>query len=280
MWKQIICIVTLFVFVFGQFPSSWNLAWSDEFDGASLNQDNWQYNIGNNNGWGNHELEFYTDRPENSYLQDGNLVIAARQEEFQGFSYTSARIISQDKKSFLFPEGTALAARIKTPFGQGVWPAFWAMGQQIETVGWPSCGEIDIMEKAGGEHPFPAGDSQNLQTIHFNADSTYQRNEHAMIGNAFRNPTPFNEDFHIFWSVWNSTFMFMGIDTDVHFAHNIADIPTFQQSPFFILMNIAVGGDFPGPPSNSTVFPQFMFIDYVRVFSTPQDIPVNFPTSA
>jgi beta-glucanase (GH16 family) len=141
------------------------------------------------------------------------------------------------------------------------------MGEQIEKVGWPSCGEIDIMELVGGNSPFPNGDSLNHQTIHYNSDPSYRNNWPAQYTTDWELPTgKFSDDFHVFWANWNSTYMTMGVDDQEHFADSIAQIPAFSQSPFFIIINVAVGGNWPGNPDQTTVFPQFMYVDYVRVY--------------
>ncbi len=125
---------------------SYTLVWSDEFLGSTINPNNWTHETGGG-GWGNNELQYYTDRADNSYIQNGKLVIEAKEESFGGRDYTSARLITKGKQFFKYGR---IEARMKLPYGQGLWPAFWMLGENISSIGWPACGEIDIMEMIGG----------------------------------------------------------------------------------------------------------------------------------
>ena len=139
-------IILILVYCIRGDAQTWNLEWSDEFDGDSINTANWIYNIGGG-GWGNNELEYYTNRPENAQVNNGNLLIIARQESYNGSDYTSARLTTQGLQSFTYGK---IEARIKLPVGKGMWPAFWTLGNNIAQVSWPECGEIDIMENING----------------------------------------------------------------------------------------------------------------------------------
>jgi len=125
---------------------NYQLIWSDEFSDSTINTSNWTHKT-RESGWGNNELEYYTNRSVNSYIQNGSLVIEARKENYGGENYTSARMITKGKRYFTYGK---IEARIKLPYGKGIWPAFWMLGENISTVGWPACGKIDIMELIGG----------------------------------------------------------------------------------------------------------------------------------
>ncbi|PWN06221.1 glycoside hydrolase family 16 protein [Rhodohalobacter mucosus] len=243
---------------------SWQLVWSDEFDGTAgtvPNSDNWTYDIGRgSNGWGNQELQYYTDRPENASLDgDGNLVITAIRESFGGASYTSARILTQD----LFEQQYGrFEARLKTPYGPGIWPAFWMLGSNFETVGWPTSGEIDIMELRGQEPSKIAG---SIHGPGFFAGNAITRSYTLPDGR-------FDTDYHLFAIEWSQDKIDFYVDDVRYQTITRADVSNrngtwvFDQ-PFFMIMNIAVGGTYVGPPSQQTTFPQEMVIDYVRVYS-------------
>ncbi|MGE5811545.1 MAG: family 16 glycosylhydrolase, partial [Ignavibacteria bacterium] len=139
------CLIFIFNSV-SVYPQNWQLVWSDEFDSTSINLSNWTHESGGN-GWGNNELQFYTNRDVNSYIDSGKLVIKAVAENYSGRSYTSARLKTQGKRFWQYGK---VESRLKLPFGQGIWPAFWMLGENITYTGWPACGEIDIMEMIGG----------------------------------------------------------------------------------------------------------------------------------
>lgn len=240
------------------------LVWSDEFDGTAgelPDDDNWTYDIGRgSNGWGNQELQYYTNHPENVSLDgDGDLVITAIRESFGGAAYTSARILTQD----LFEQQYGrFEARLKTPSGPGIWPAFWMLGANFGTVGWPNSGEIDIMELRGQEPSKIAG---SLHGPGFSAGSAITRSYTLSSGR-------FDTDYHLFAIEWTKDKIDYYVD-DVRYqtitrtdVSNVGGNWVFDQ-PFFIIMNIAVGGTYVGPPSQDTPFPQTMNIDYVRVYS-------------
>ncbi len=233
-----------------------NLVWSDEFDYTGLpDPAKWNMETGGG-GWGNNELQYYTDSENNAMVENGFLTITAREEEFGGRDYTSARITTQNKFDFKYGK---IEARIKLPYGQGLWPAFWMLGANISTVGWPECGETDIMEMVGGT------DSDNTchSTLHWDHDG-----EHAQYGESYTLPSGiFADDFHIFSVEWDSQEIRGFMDGTQYFVADITpeQLSEFHQN-FFIIMNVAVGGVWPGPPNASTTFPQTMEVDYVRVY--------------
>jgi len=233
----------------------WQLVWSDEFDSTSLDLNSWTRETGGN-GWGNNELEYYTDREENSYLEDGNLVIKAMQESYGGRSYTSARLKTQGKRSWKYGK---IEARIKLPYGQGIWPAFWTLGQNISSVGWPKCGEIDIMEMIGGQN--------RENTVHGTAHWD-NNGQHAQYGGSHSLPSgTYADDFHIFTIDWDQNTIKWYVDNLLYNTISItpSGLSEFHQD-FFIILNLAVGGNWPGNPNSTTIFPQYLEIDYVRVY--------------
>lgn len=231
------------------------LVWQDEFNGTALDSRYWTFEQGNGaNGWGNNELQFY--REENTKVNGGYLTITARKENFSGREYTSSRIKTQDKKTFLYGR---VDFRAKLPKGQGIWPAFWALGANITTVNWPLCGEIDIMEMVGGG----AGKDNTVHgTVH------YEDGGHKYIGKSYTLPSgDFYDKFHVFSLVWTETSLKWYIDNQEYYTFDSSSAATDEfRKPFFLLINLAVGGNWPGSPNSSTVFPQKYIVDYVRVF--------------
>jgi beta-glucanase (GH16 family) len=238
--------------------SGMTLIWSDEFNGAEIDETDWTFEIGDGCpglcGWGNNELEYY--RKENASIINGNLVIEARQEAFGSRSYTSSRMITKGKFDFKYGRVDIRAA---LPEGKGVWPALWMLGANIDAVSWPKCGEIDIMEKIGGG----IEERKVHGTVHWFADA------YANYGGSFTSPTSgiFNDKFHVFSLTWDAEFIRWYVD-DVEF-HVIDIRPShldeFREN-FFLLLNVAVGGNWPGSPDGTTRFPQRMIVDYIRVF--------------
>lgn len=228
------------------------LVWQDEFNASALNAADWTFEIGAG-GWGNNELQYY--QPQNTYMQDGYLVIEARQE---GSNYTSSRIITKGKKEFKFGR---IDIRAALPQGQGIWPALWMLGSNIDQQNWPACGEIDIMELVGH---LPG---QVYGTAHFGANV----GAHQFVGSSVVLPgnARFSEAFHVFSIVWEQDRIRWYMD-DVQYHEitpatlNGANYPF--NNPFFFIFNVAVGGNWPGSPDATTNFPQRMIVDYVRVF--------------
>ncbi len=227
------------------------LLWSDEFEGTAINTDNWKYNLGGG-GWGNNELEIYTDNATNSFVEDGKLHIVAT--KFGTNTYYSARLLSQGKQEFTYGR---IDIRAKMPYGQGIWPALWMLGGNISSVGWPTCGEIDIMEYLGNETERVYG------TIHYNQGG------HAYKGGNYllTNGQGYDDQYHVFTILWQESSIKWYVDYKRFFeaTPNTIDFTAFTQPQFFIL-NVAVGGNWPGYPDASTTFPQTMLVDYVRVF--------------
>jgi len=231
--------------------------WSDEFNPKTLNTGNWTIETGGG-GWGNNELEYYTGNPKNLFLTGGYLVIEAREETVGSNKYTSARIKTQNKKTFTYGR---IDIRAKLPKGQGVWPALWMLGNNItqQGFGWPACGEIDIMELLGQEP------KKTYATVHWGVAG----GSHSYIGGNFTLATgDFYSSFHVFSLQWDDSKMTFLVDDVPFYTATKADIGTNYpfDKPFFFIFNVAVGGNWPGNPNSSTKFPQRMIVDYVRVF--------------
>jgi len=251
----------------GSQPSlpGWSLVWSDEFngpDGSPVDSAKWVSETGGN-GWGNQELEYYTTRSQSAFQHDGNLVITVSAEKYTGSDgvtrhYTSARLKTQGKFTQKYGR---FEASIKIPRGQGIWPAFWMLGDDIDKVGWPKCGEVDIMENIGKEPALVHG------TIHGPGYS----GAHG-IGAPFGLPgdAHFADDFHIYAVEWEPRAIRFFVDDHLYATRTPADLPKgtkwVYNHPFFMLLNVAVGGGWPGNPDATTVFPQTMLVDYVRVY--------------
>ena len=235
----------------------YTLIWSDEFSGTSIDLNSWNQEIGNNNGWGNNELEYYTNSTKNNFVSNGNLVIEARKEPMGGFNYSSSRMTTQNKKTFKFGR---IDIRAKLPVSKGMWPALWMLGSNITSAGWPACGEMDIMELIG---TYP---SRVSATMHWKNAS----GAHASKGTNYTlSSGDFSQQFHVFSMVWVQDLIKCYIDDNLYLTVASIDVGAtnypFNANQFFIF-NVAVGGDWPGPPDATTSFPQRMFVDYVRVF--------------
>ncbi len=234
----------------------YTLMWNDEFTGSVLDPNTYTHEQGDH-GWGNEELQNYTNSPANSYLDEGKLIIEAK--EISPGKYTSARIVTKDKMEFNFGR---VDIRAKVPTAQGIWPALWMLGGNFGDVGWPACGEIDIMELVGFEPNTVHG------TAHYGPQGqAYSHNmgdKISLPGGAI-----FSEKFHVFSIVWEADRIKWYMDDQLFFSLWKGDIGTdvwrFNQEFFFIL-NVAVGGKWPGYPDATTTFPQQMVIDYIRVF--------------
>jgi beta-glucanase (GH16 family) len=236
----------------------WTLAWHDEFDGprgASFDRARWAADTGGG-GWGNQELEVYTTRTENIALDgDGHLVITARAEP--AGRYTSARI----KTKGLFAQAYGrFEARLRIPRGQGLWPAFWMLGDDIDNVGWPRSGEIDIMENIGRE---PA-------VVHGTMHGPGYSGADGIGGPDTLAHATFADDFHVYAVEWAPNEIRWLVDDSLYFRTTPASLPAgaawVYDHPFFLLLNVAVGGGWPGNPDATTAFPQQMVVDYVRVY--------------
>ncbi|NUQ24594.1 MAG: glycoside hydrolase family 16 protein [Saprospiraceae bacterium] len=237
----------------------WQLTWSDDFNGNAgqvPDASKWTYDIGNGQGgWGNQELQSYTDSPDNVSMDgEGNLVITAIRN---GNSFTSARIKTQG----LFAQQYGrFEARLKTPYGPGLWPAFWMLGANIETVNWPQCGEIDIMELRGQEPHIIHG------TIH---GPGYSGGNPITKGYALTDAR-FDTEFHVFAIEWSKEKIDFFVDDFLYQRIERGDAPGewVYDQPFFMILNVAVGGNYVGFPTDGTPFPQKMTIDYVRVYES------------
>ncbi|HTI71145.1 MAG TPA: glycoside hydrolase family 16 protein [Candidatus Limnocylindria bacterium] len=243
----------------------WQLVWADEFDGPDKSAPNpakWKQEQGGN-GWGNKELETYTTRPENVRVEGGQLVIEARQENYTGKDgkmrpYTSARLKTHQLASWAYGR---IEARIQIPRGQGIWPAFWMMGENIDTAGWPGGGEIDIMENIGKEPGTVHG------TIHGPGYSGA-----GGIGHPYKLPDgkALADDYHLYAVEWVTNAITWLVDDHAYATIKASDLPAGKKwvydHPHFILLNLAVGGYWPGNPDATTQFPQKMKVDYVRVW--------------
>jgi len=235
---------------------NWTLVWSDDFDGSAgqlPDASKWGFDLGNNNGWGNAELENYTDNPENVSLDgEGNLVITAIKN---GNSYTSARVTTKNLFSQTYGR---FEARLKTPYGPGIWPAFWMLGTNGSEVGWPQSGEIDIMELRGQAPSVING------TIH---GPGYSGGGGISAAYALQN-NRFDLDYHVFAVEWTADQIDFFVDGYLYNRISKSDVPGewVYNHPFFMILNVAVGGNYVGYPTAQTPFPQKMTIDYVRVY--------------
>ena len=248
-------------------PSSWTLVWSDEFDAAQLDPEVWFFESGDGSqygipGWGNNELQWYLE--DSAELADGMLVITARRESVSGKSYTSARINTRDRFAFKYGR---IEARIRFPEGQGLWPAFWMLPQDDVYGTWAASGEIDIVEAVnlGG-----TGGNTVFGTIHYGGE--FPANQSS--SNDYLVPTDATTEFHTYALEWDSSVSEMRwyvddilFSTQNSWSTTGAPYPAPFNERFYVLFNVAVGGNFPGAPNSNTVFPATMEVDYVRVYS-------------
>jgi len=241
--------------------AAWNLIWSDEFNGTSLDSTKWTPEIGAS-GWGNNELQYYTGTPSNVQFDNGQLHIIARNDGPPGQQYSSARLITKNKLSFKYGR---VSGRLQLPLGQGIWPAFWMLGANIDQVSWPSCGEIDVMEHINNE-------SKIYGTTHFNNGGwTYN------TGSIVTPVTGFHE-YTVEWDSLSVRFFMDGLQYHQHMINSANGSLDEFTKPFFLLLNVAVGGNWPGYPDASTVFPVQMDVDYVRVWQ--RNVAVGSSTAA
>lgn len=239
---------------------NWELVWSDEFNGAageSPDTTKWKFDVGTGqNGWGNSELEYYTNRTTNVSMDgSGNLAITAKREMYSGSAFTSARI----KTSGLFEQSYGrFEARIKTPWGPGIWPAFWILGANVDSMGWPQCGEIDIMELRGQKPNIING---SLHGPGYSGAAAITK----VFG--FENDR-FDVDYHLFAVEWGKDYIDYYVDNILYqeiTPDKVSGNWVFDH-PFFIILNVAVGGNYLGFPTSQTPFPQTMLVDYVKVY--------------
>lgn len=238
----------------------WELLWSDEFSGAAGSApDNtkWSFDIGTGtNGWGNSELQYYTSRPDNINLDgNGKLVITAKSESYAGSGFTSARIKTKGKFAQAYGR---FEARIKTPTGPGIWPAFWMLGANIDTKPWPQCGEIDIMEQRGQQ---PSVTHGSIHGPGYSGAGAITKPYGLLNGR-------FDTDYHLYAVEWGEGYIDFFVDNYLYQRLTPDDVTGewVYNQPFYLLLNVAVGGNFVGFPTSGTAFPQSMYIDYVKVY--------------
>ncbi len=247
--------------------TDWDLVWADEFDapdGASPDPERWSFNTGGG-GWGNGERQYYTDRAENAVIEDGVLRICAREEEepYRGYRYTSARLVTKRKGDWTYGR---FEVRARLPAGQGVWPAIWMLPSHMAYGGWPMGGEIDIMEMVGHDPIRVHG------TLHYGDPHTYTGHYYVL-----RTGDTFADDFHTFSLEWEPGEIRWYVDgyyyqtqTEWFTSKLDAEYPAPFDRPFHLLLNVAVGGRWPGNPDETTEFPECMAVDYVRVYQSPE----------
>ncbi len=249
------------------------LVWAEEFNGTEIDLATWGYDT-EENGWShkwNNELQQYVDDGRggnNAYLRDGCLVIkAVKVNDANEFgSYKSARLNTKSHKSFTYGR---VAARMKLPFGQGVWPAFWMLGDDISSIPWPRCGEIDIMELVGGDGAAGKNDRTAHGTVHGDGYS----GDKGITGRyELKNGKKFCDEFHTFEVEWDEKGITWLVDGAPYHRVLKKDVNAFKDAiwdfdhPFFIIVNLAIGGGWPGKPDSSTSFPQYFYIDWIRVY--------------
>jgi len=245
----------------------WNLVWSDEFsqvDGSLPDPSKWGYDIGGS-GWGNSEIQYYTSRAENARIQAGELMIEAREENFGGRNHTSARLLTKGKWAWNYGR---FEARVKVPSGVGLWPAFWMLGAAIDRVGWPNCGEIDIMEFVGR---LPR---QVFGTIHGPGYSGG-----SAVGGTWTLTSDVSDDYHVFVVEWDPGLIRWFVDGINYFSATPASLGANQwvfDHDHFLILNLAIDGNFAGPLDPAVTFPKQMLVDYVRVYSREQIPGANF----
>ena len=226
------------------------LVWNDEFNAGSLNTADWNYEQGAT-GWGNNELQNYTNSINNVHIDTGYLHITALNPS--GSSYTSGRITTQGKKEFTY---LRVEIRARLPEDKGIWPALWMLGGNFSSVGWPKCGEIDIMELIGSAPSVVHG------TVHWDANGyTSRTGSFALYGGTF------SSGFHVFSLIWTPNRLMWFVDNQQYFYLSRTEISAFPLNlPQFYIFNVAVGGNWPGNPDQTTTFPQHMIVDYIRVY--------------
>jgi beta-glucanase (GH16 family) len=261
----------LFVFAMtAAAESRWQLVWSDEFEGSTLDDSKWEWEV-NGLGGGNNELQYYTDRPENTEVVDGRLILTAREESFTGpdgtRAYTSARIRSRHRGDWRYAR---IEVRAKMPVGQGIWPAIWMMPTDNVYGGWAASGEIDMVEYLGQKPQEVFG------TLHYGGP--WPRNVHTGKTYTLPDGRRFDEDYHVFALEWEEGVMRWYVDgvhyqTQTEWRTEGAPYPAPFDQRFHLILNVAVGGNLPGSPDEHTVFPQSMVLDYVRVYQRAGEAP-------
>lgn len=248
--------------------TAWEVVWSDEFDGTELNRDVWNVEV-NGNGGGNEELQFYVDDEDNIKVSDGTLKLTALKESYGNKSYTSGRINTRNKKTFKYGK---IEARIKLPQFSGAWPAFWTLGQSYNTVGWPRCGEIDIMEAINAENFTHGAIHWNVESVEYNGQGDSSRSSERRL------PVDYQRtDWHTYSIVWTEDKISWYVDDILFFAQGISSASMSEfRAEHFIILNLAIGGRWPGYNIDTSAFPDksVMEVDYVRVYNE-----VEIPTT-
>lgn len=237
-------------------PAGWSLVWNDEFDAPAINRENWTFDLGGG-GWGNGESQIYTDKPENARVENGLLIIESHREQNAngGFTFTSARLKTQGLQNFQYGR---IEARLKVPEGKGFWPAFWMLGSNIETTPWPDCGEIDIMEYMGKEPDLVLGTLHGPGYSASGGLTKWFRQEHKIA-----------DDFRVFAVEWDEekiVWFYEGTAYHTVTRADVGDRPWVFDQPFFLILNLAIGGTLGGFVSPQTPFPAQYLVDYVRVY--------------
>ncbi len=234
-----------------------SLVWSEEFDQSTLDMNSWNYETGGY--WFNNELQYYRGGTANTALQNGKLVITAKKETYQNREHTSARLTTEGKVEYKYGR---IDVRGKLPKGQGIWPAIWLLGNDLSSVGWPACGELDMVELLG----------HTPQTVHGSINYGPQGNSWAYTKTtSYTLPgEDFSDKYHVFSILWEENSIKYYVDDNLYTTYTPNNIVSGQSwrfnHPFFFILNVAVGGDWPGNPDQTTAFPQQMLIDYIRVF--------------
>ena len=253
-------------------PESWELVWSDEFDGKELDAAKWKHETGGH-GFGNNELQFYTDRAANAYLEGGSLVIQAQPEKFENRSYTSAKL--QSRAAWTYGR---FEFRAKLPKGRGIWPAIWMMPSDMKKYGgWPQCGEVDILEQLGHEPNRVYG------TLHFGNP----RPPAGKGASVALQQGSLCDDWHHYALEWRPGEFRWFVDGELYQVQNDwftsaagAAWPAPFDRDFYLQLNLAVGGNWPGKPDDATAWPQKLRLDYVRVFKAKTAAPLTAKGSA
>lgn len=262
-------------------PDQWALIWNDEFDGNVIDPAKWSHMIGDGTeygeqpGWGNNEQQYYTDHPANSGIKAddaGNsvLFIQAIEEQTGDYEYTSAKLTTETLFTFRFGK---VEARIRLPYSQGVWPAFWTLGSNKPEIGWPGCGEIDIMEMLGGSE----------ETVHGNIHYVNSDHEHDEdLGSSTLDAGKYSDAYHVYSIQWSPEKIQWLVDGDIFHEIEITDDMKEFLRGHYLILNVAVGGYWPGYPDATSVFPQTIYVDYVRVYqdTTLTEVPDAPPLDA
>lgn len=243
--------------------SDYSLVWSDDFEESELDSTKWDFQTGTGeqfglNGWGNNELQYYTEGTHNTSIENGILAIEARIEEYESMNYTSAKLLTQNKADWLYGK---FEIRAKVPETQSVWPAIWMLPAKSHYGGWPRSGEIDIMELLGHQPDTVYG------TAHYGNSSDDKGHNSKPI--TLNNGADFSDDFHSYEVEWTPDTLRWKLDGDLYHTLAKSDLEPFNwpfDQPFYLILNVAIGGNWPGNPDETTRLPQRMEVDYVRVY--------------